>query len=48
MHRIPRRVFMTEYTAEAVRLAGAVGLPTAARQFELVIHSSVCGSTCST
>ena len=39
MNRIPRRVFTADYKAEAVKLAGAVGVPTAARQLELATKS---------
>ena len=28
MNRIPRRVFTAEYKSEAIKLAGAVGVPT--------------------
>ena len=39
MNRIPRRVFTAEYKSEAIKLAGAVGLPTAARQLDLATKS---------
>lgn len=39
MNRIPRRVFTAEYKSEAIKLAGAVGVPTAARQLDLATKS---------
>lgn len=38
MNRIPRRVFTAEYKAEAIKLAGAVGMPTAARQLDIATN----------
>lgn len=35
MKRVPRRVFTAEYKSEAIRLAEAVGVPTAARQLDI-------------
>ena len=35
MKRVPCRVFTAEYKSEAVKLAGAVGVPTAARQLDI-------------
>lgn len=35
MKQIPRRMFTAEYKFEAVKLAGAVGVPTAARQLDV-------------
>ena len=39
MKRIPRRIFTVEYKSEAIKLAGAVGVPTAARQLDLSTKS---------
>ena len=39
MNRIPRRVFTAQYKAEAVKLAGAVGVPMAVRQREMATKS---------